>query len=186
MYRIDRSSNAIEPLQRCSFGEIGLRERAHLQKWIAKYPSVLGEKLLVIQKEFAGFSDTQERLDLLALDKEGSLVIIEHKLDDTGRDVTWQALKYASYCARLTKEEIRQIYQDYLDRTEPNQKADDPLSEFFKVEDFQELTLNKGLTQRIIMVAGNFRKEVTSIVLWLINFKIRGPMLQGDAFFSGR
>ena len=186
MYRIDRSSNAIEPLQRCSFGEIGLRERAHLQKWIAKYPSVLGEILLIIQKEFAWFSDTRERLDLLALDKEGSLVIIEHKLDDTCRDVTWQALKYASYCARLTKEEIRQIYQDYLDRTEPNQKADDPLSEFFKVEDFQELTLNKGLTQRIIMVAGNFRKEVTSIVLWLINFKIRGPMLQGDAFLSGR
>ena len=152
---------------------LGLRERAHLQEWIAKYPLVLGEELLIIQKEFAGFSDTQERLDLLALDKEGSLVIIEHKLDDTGRDVTWQALKYASYCARLTKEEIRQIYQDYLDRTEPNQKADDRLSAFFDVEDFQELTLNKGLTQRIIMVAANFRKEVTSTVLWLMNFKIR-------------
>jgi RecB family endonuclease NucS len=82
-----------------------LRERAHLQEWIAKYPLALGEELLVIQKEFAGFSDTQERLDLLALDKEGSLVIIEHKLDDTGRIATWQPLKYASYCARLTKEE---------------------------------------------------------------------------------
>ena len=139
MYRIDRSSNAIEPLHKCSFGEIGLRERAHLQEWIAKYPLALGEELLVIQKEFAGFSDTQERLDLLALDKEGSLVIIEHKLDDTGRDVTWQALKYASYCARLTKEEIRQIYQDYLDHTDPNEKADNRLNEFFDVEDFQEL-----------------------------------------------
>jgi hypothetical protein len=137
MYRIDKSSNAIEPLQERSFGELGLRERAHLQEWIAKYPLALGEELLIIQKEFAGFSDTQERLDLLALDKEGSLVIIEHKLDDTGRDVTWQALKCASYCARLTKEEIRQIYQDYLDRTEPTQKADDRLSAFFDVEDFR-------------------------------------------------
>jgi hypothetical protein len=45
-------------------------------------PLVLGGELLVIQKEFAGFSDTQERLDLLALDKEGSLVVIENKLDD--------------------------------------------------------------------------------------------------------
>lgn len=52
---------------------------------------VLGEELLIIQKEFAGFSDTHERLDLLALDKQGSLVIIENKLDDTGRHVTWQA-----------------------------------------------------------------------------------------------
>jgi hypothetical protein len=56
-----------------------------------------GEELLVIQKEFSGFSDTHERLDILALDKQGSLVLIENKLDDTGRDVTWQALKYASY-----------------------------------------------------------------------------------------
>jgi hypothetical protein len=189
MYRIDKSSNAIEPLQERSFGELGLRERTHLQEWVAKYPLALGEELLIIQKEFAGFSDTQERLDLLALDKEGSLVIIEHKLDDTGRDVTWQALKYASHCARLTKEEIRQIYQDYLDRTEPTQKADDRLSAFFDVEDFQELTLNKGLTQRIIMVAANFRKEVTSTVLWLLNFKIRiqcfkvTPFSMGDNMF---
>ena len=31
-------------------------------------------------------SDTQERLDLIALD------LIEIKLDDTGKDVTWQAI----------------------------------------------------------------------------------------------
>ena len=52
------------------------------------------------RREFAGFSDTHERLDLLALDKQGSLVLIENKLDDTGRDLTWQVLKYASYCFR--------------------------------------------------------------------------------------
>ena len=35
-----------------------------------------------------------ERLDLLALDKDGKLVIIENKLDDTGREVVfWQAIK---------------------------------------------------------------------------------------------
>jgi len=38
---------------------------------------------LIIQKEFDGFNDTRERLDLLALDKEGNIVIIENKLDDT-------------------------------------------------------------------------------------------------------
>ena len=96
MYRIDRAGNSIQPLKRVSFRELGFRERAHLQEWIAHEPMVLGEELLIIQKEFAGFSDTSERLDLLALDKQGSLVIIENKLDDTGRDVTWQALKYAS------------------------------------------------------------------------------------------
>lgn len=64
-----------------------------------------GEELLIIQKEFNGFNDTNERLDLLALDKEGNIVVIENKLDDTGRDVTWQVLKYASYCSTLNKEQ---------------------------------------------------------------------------------
>jgi hypothetical protein len=50
-------------------------------------PRCLGEDLLVIQKEFAGYSDTHERLDLLAIDKQGSLVLIENKLGDTGRDL---------------------------------------------------------------------------------------------------
>jgi hypothetical protein len=39
-----------------------------LQEWVVNNPQILGENLLVIQKEFDGFSDTNERLDLLALD----------------------------------------------------------------------------------------------------------------------
>ena len=40
----------------------------------SKNPEVLGEELLIIQKEFDGFNDTKERLDLLALDSDGGLV----------------------------------------------------------------------------------------------------------------
>lgn len=69
-----------------------------------------------------GSATTRERLDLLALDKEGNLVIIENKLDDSGRDVVWQALKYASYCSTLTKEEIIRIFQEYLDKYQPLNK----------------------------------------------------------------
>src|SRR5262249_26019041 len=116
MFKIDKAANSIVPLTLRKFGELGFRERHNLQEWIAKEPSCLGEELLIIQKEFSGFSDTHERLDLLAVDKQGSLVLIENKLDDTGRDVTWQALKYASYCSGLSKEHIRSIYQDYLDK----------------------------------------------------------------------
>lgn len=185
MYRIDRSTNSIQALKECSFSELGFRERAHLQEWIAREPEALGEELLVIQKEFAGFSDTHERLDLLALDKQGSLVIIENKLDDTGRDVTWQALKYASYCAGLSKADIRRIYQDFLDRSGEAARAEDRLCEFFEAGDFDELALNKGVTQRIILVAARFRKEVTSTVLWLANFKLRVQCFKVTPFAMG-
>lgn len=62
-----------------------------MQEWIADKPSILGENLLILQKEFDGFLNTNERLDLLALDESGKLVVIEKKLDDSGKDVVWQA-----------------------------------------------------------------------------------------------
>src|ERR1700719_3288643 len=136
MFKIDTAENSITSLTIRTFGDLGFKERANLQEWIAKDPSCLGEELLVIQKEFSGFSDTNERLDILALDKQGSLVLIENKLDDTGRDVTWQALKYASYCSRLSKENVRSIFQEYLDKTQPSPDAKSLLVEFLDADDY--------------------------------------------------
>lgn len=189
MYIIDKNKNRIERLENRSLAELGFKEREHLQEWIANDPLVFGEELLVIQKEFAGFSDTNERLDLLALDKQGDLVIVENKLDDTGRDVTWQALKYASYCSGLSKENIRKIYQEYLDKTEPGANAEDKLTEFYDNTEYEDISINKGLTQRIILVATKFRKEVASTVLWLLNYKLRlqcfriSPYSMGEQLF---
>jgi hypothetical protein len=97
-------------------------------------------------------SDTNERLDLLALDKQGSLVLIENKLDDTGRDVTWQALKYAAYCSRLSTENVLKIYQEFLDRSDPGSNARERITQFLD-EEYEETTINKGTTQRIMLVA---------------------------------
>lgn len=173
MFLIDKAKNRISKISAKTFSELEFREREHLQEWIANSPESLGEELLIIQKEFDGFNDTNERLDLLALDKQGNLVVIENKLDDSGKDVTWQVLKYASYCSSLSKNQIKQIYQQYLDKQGGNEQAEDKLSSFFDNTDYAELLLNKGQTQRIIMVAGNFRKEVTSTVLWLMSYKLR-------------
>ncbi len=173
MYLINKSANKISKLRENTFVELGFKEREHLQEWMADNPNALGEELLIIQKEFAGFHDTKERLDLLALDKQGNLVIIENKLDDSGRDVTWQVLKYASYCSSLTKENIKNIYQDYLSKINTSELAEEKIADFLDGKEFEEISLNQGSTQRIMMVAGSFRKEVTSTVLWLMNFNIR-------------
>ena len=119
MFKINAIANRIQPLETRRFSELGFSERKHLQEWLANHPQALtqddGDELLIIQKEFDGFDDTRERLDLLAIDKQGNLVIIENKLDDSGRDVVWQALKYASYCANLKKQQVVEIFQRYLD-----------------------------------------------------------------------
>jgi hypothetical protein len=173
MYIINEHENKIEKVQQKTFHELGFRERENLQEWIANNPECLGEDLLIIQKEFNGFNDTNERLDLLALDKQGNLVVIENKLDDSGKDVVWQVLKYVSYCSSLTKQNIVDIYQQYLNKNGKKENAEENITEFYQNTELSELKLNQGSSQRIILIAANFRKEVTSTILWLLNYKIR-------------
>lgn len=179
MYKVDTPTNSLHSLQEVSFSSLGYTERYHLQEWLAKNPQALtrdnDDELLIIQKEFAGFDDTKERLDLLAIDKQRNLVIIENKLDDSGRDVVWQALKYAGYCANLRKEHILEIFQRYLDKYEPEEArpAAEVMTEFLGYESLDEVQINLSRTQRVIMVAASFRKEVTNTALWLMQFGLR-------------
>lgn len=167
MFVLNKNENKLVKVEPKTFSELGFKEREHLQEWIESNPESLGEELLFIQKEFGEFDETKERRDLLAIDKQGNLVVIENKLDDSGRDVTWQVLKYASYCSSLSKLQIREIYQKYLNNKGLQENAESNIVDFLGVEDWEEVTLNR--TQRIILVSGSFRKEVTSTVMWLLN-----------------
>lgn len=166
MFVVNSVNKTASKIKEISFKDIGLKERSDLQEWIANNPIILGEDLLIIQKEFDGFNDTKERLDLLALDKNGNLVIIENKLDDSGRNVVWQAMKYAGYCSSLKKEDIKDIYAQYLSKIGSSDKSEEAIVEFLNKPDFSEVQLNQDLTQRIILVAKEFRKEVTNTVIW--------------------
>lgn len=166
MFVVNNVDKTASKIKEISFKDVGLKERSDLQEWIANNPIILGEDLLIIQKEFDGFNDTKERLDLLALDKNGNLVIIENKLDDSGRNVVWQAMKYAGYCSSLKKEDIKDIYTQYLSKIGSSDKAEESIVEFLNKPDFSEVQLNQDLTQRIILVAKEFRKEVTNTVIW--------------------
>jgi hypothetical protein len=187
MYKINKTTNNVEKLEQRLFKELKIKERDHLQEWIAKNPEMLGEELLIIQKEYDGFNDTNERLDLLAIDKDGGLVIIENKLDDTGKDVVWQALKYTSYCSTLTTNQIIKLYQAYLEKWQNGDDAKQNLLDFLDISE-EELLLNKN-DQRMIFVANNYRKEVTSTVLWLLKHDIQikcfraTPYAMGDDVF---
>ena len=185
MFKVNLSKNRLVQLEKRRFSELNLHERTHLQEWLVHTPDALGEDLLIIQKEFDGFADTRERLDLLALDKEGRLVVVENKLDDSGRDVVWQALKYVAYCSSLKKAEIVEIYQKYLDRWFNGESAVPNLCEFLGVEDLDDTVLNAGSDQRLILVAANFRKEVTATVLWLIGHGIRAQCFRAVPYSFG-
>lgn len=185
MFLVDKKNKRTEEIKEISFREIGLKERNDLQEWIANNPNMLGEELLIIQKEFDGFNDTHERLDLLALDKDGNLVVIENKLDDSGRNVVWQSLKYAGYCSSLKKEDIRSIFQQYLIKNGSNGNAEELITEFLDKPDFSEVELNQDLTQRIILVAKEFRKEVTNTVIWARKYGMKIQCIKVIPFMIG-
>lgn len=86
---------------------------SRLQEWLARDISILDPTLLVIGREvetdFGGF------IDVLCVDVAGDLVIVELKRDKTPREVTAQALDYASWVVNLSNERVTSIANEHLD-----------------------------------------------------------------------
>jgi hypothetical protein len=173
MYKVDIQNKSLTELDKASFSGLGLKERFDIQEWIEKTPSILGEELLVIAKEYELPSRT--RLDLLAIDKQANLVVIELKRDESGSSVDWQSIKYASYCSNFTHEEIYRIYAEYLG-------ANDNESEL-KIETFiDEETDKLNDSQRIILASKKFHSDVVSAVLWLRDFGVEIQCVKLEPF----
>ena len=175
LYRIHPKEKYLQAVKEIEFSDFNFKERYDIQEWVESTPEILGEKLLIVSKELSYFSDTRERPDLIAIDKLGNLVIIELKRDDSGTNVEWQAIKYASYISKFKPEDILQIYSRYLqkrkngdDEIEPS-TAEQQILEFIEEDSIDEI--NKK--QRLILVSHRFAKEVTSAINWLVsNYKI--------------
>jgi hypothetical protein len=158
MYKVDTEGKQLIPLSPQRFDDLGIMERFDLQEWIERTPSILGEDLLVIAKELALPSGI--RLDLVGIDKKANLVIIELKRGVSGRDVEWQAIKYASYCSNFLPDDVFTYYAQYL--------HSDTDEAQLNIEEFINEELDKlNQSQRIILVAQNFHSDVVSAVLWL-------------------
>jgi hypothetical protein len=78
---------------------------------IASDLSVLAPGLMLIGREVV--TAFGKRIDLLAMDREGNLVIIELKREKTARDVVAQTLDYASWVEGLSYEKISEIYAEH-------------------------------------------------------------------------
>ena len=167
LFKIDRDTRKSEAMKEINFAQLGLKERQDIQEWVADNPDILGDNLLIIAKEFSGFDNTNERLDLLAVDTDGKLVVIELKRDDSGADVHWQAIKYASYLHRASNEAVIDILAEYGECSVADAEA--KLKEHLRVDDLNGLNND----QRIILTSHRFAPEVTSAVLWL-NEKLPG------------
>ena len=170
LFRIDPDNQKSEAMTEVEFAELGFQERRDVQEWVADNPGILGEDLLIIGKEFSGFDRTNERLDLLAVDADGKLVVIELKRGDTGADAHWQAIKYASYLSRVDAERIIGMLADHESISESDARI--RLVRHVNSDDLNSLNND----QRIILASHRFAPEVTSAAVWL-NEKFPGENL---------
>jgi hypothetical protein len=85
---------------------------SELEDWIIECPDILGDDLLIIarQKEVQSVG----RLDLLAMQPDGGLVIVELKRGMAPREAVAQALDYASWLDKISEDELLEIAEDYL------------------------------------------------------------------------
>lgn len=83
-----------------------------IEDWVAKEPTLLGLDAVIIGRQVP--TDHGKYIDLLALDRTGSIVIIELKKDRTPREIVAQVLDYASWVRTLTTPQIYDLAERYV------------------------------------------------------------------------
>lgn len=113
-----------EELHEINPSKLDLEER--IEKWLELDISIVAEDLIVIGRQVK--TDFGGYIDLLCLDHDGDVVIIELKKERTPREITSQALDYASWVKDLSNEQITEIAARYFSGKE---KFEDRFSEQF-------------------------------------------------------
>ena len=152
-------------LETTSFREENLWERRDLQQLLKNNISVIAPDVLVIAEEFGEWSESDRRIDLLAVDKDANLVVIELKRTDDGGHMELQAIRYAAMVANMTWDQAKAAFQRYLNDNDMDLDAEAKLCEFLgwdapREDDFSQ-------TVRIVLASADFSKEITTSVLWL-------------------
>jgi alkylated DNA nucleotide flippase Atl1 len=166
LYMVD--GTAATPAEPITLTSAGLLERTHLQEWVLEHPEILGEDVLVVTFEFdrwitGGGDRTWERLDVLALDRTGRLVVAELKRDRAPDSVLVQALNYAAMASRFS---VDSLADAYADRKSEQLTGPEVLGE---LREWAPTLSDESLgPPRIVLVAEDFGPVMTSTSLFLI------------------
>jgi len=159
------SGDELIPLKSTSFEQEGIRERYDLQRLLRSKIDILAPDTLLITEEFADWEEGRRRIDLLALDKQANLVVIELKRDEIGAHMELQAIRYAAMVSTMTFERAVLAHGDYLRRMGTPEDASRRILEFLGWDEPREDKFAQDV--RIVLVASEFSKELTTSVLWL-------------------
>jgi hypothetical protein len=159
------SRTAIKPLDSSTFDAVRMLERADLQRLLRDRLDVVVPDAMLLAEEFGDWADSRRRIDLLALDRDANLVVIELKRSEDAGHVELQALRYAAMVSTMTFEQAVDAHAAYLERTGREGDARRAILEFLGWD--ESIAGDFGGDVRIVLVAGDFQREITTTVLWL-------------------
>ncbi len=157
------SVESLTALKPTRLADRAFREREDLQRHLKANIAVLGDDLLVIAEEFSQWEDSRRRIDLLAIDRTGSLVVIELKRTEDGGHMELQAVRYAAMVSTLTFAQAVAALAD-LQQIDVSE-AEQSILKFLLVSPNRLESFAR--TVRILLVSPDFSKELTTAVLWL-------------------
>ncbi|MFZ7087662.1 hypothetical protein [Curtobacterium sp. RRHDQ10] len=164
-------ADQLVPQAPATFRDLHLYERGDLQRLLRHQPEALGEDLIIVSEEFGNWEDSRRRIDLLALDQDGKLVVIELKRTDDGGHMELQALRYAAMVSSMTFDEVVEAHTAHHSRFDASitaTRSRELIAEFLESSD-GEIALSTDV--RIILVSADFGREITTAVLWLNRFE---------------
>jgi hypothetical protein len=136
-----------------------LKSEFQLEETIAADLSLVAPDLLLIGRQVPTAFGTF--IDLLAMDRDGNLIVIELKRDKTSREVVAQTLDYASWVENLSYDQIAEIYAE----KHSGQKFEAGYSDAFG--DSPPEAINEG--HRMIVVASELDRSSERILNYLNN-----------------
>jgi len=127
------------------------------EEWFKEHPRLLDEDdLRIVQAH----RPIQREVDILALDKDGGLVIIEVKNETATREPVGQAIEYLSQYGEATLEDIEKDYREYRRREGKR------LQQISKEFPGRHLSTLSG-RRRVVIVAPGFGLEAAICMQYL-------------------
>lgn len=135
-----------------------------LEKWLVEDISILSDNLVVIGTQV--LTSYGMKVDILAMNELGELVIVELKRDKTYRDVISQVLDYATWVKDLTYDEINSI----LSRHSAKDANSNDIGELYSArfnKDAEDVEFNSD--HKMIIVGSEIDESTVRIIEYLSN-----------------
>lgn len=157
---------AIRPIDRTTFRDAGIHERANLQRMLRDRIDVIAPGCLVIAEEFGEWDDSRLRIDLLAVDDDANLVVIELKRTEDGGHMELQAIRYAAMVSAMTFEQAVRAHERFLVQT--GRDGEDAAANILDHLGWDEPDEDAFAQEvRLVLASAQFSRELTSAVIWL-------------------